>query len=190
MNILEQKVIMDKKDYRMTRIKKNCYSFEYVIENNNILLEKIINFDFIKLIYELNKTDIFEDFHIDIHADNRATVYALFNHFFSDFGYGQKYVYLDIVTETHDKTLIFKTKPNNNHLPKSIKTKLDVEIMPVSDIITVCHFINPHKVSIETLTNFHSHFDYPDFMEKMATTIISKIFLRTKQFIEKINIIE
>jgi hypothetical protein len=28
----------------------------------------------------------------------------------------------------------------------------------------------------------------PEFIEKMATTVISKIFLRAKQFIEKITI--
>jgi hypothetical protein len=189
MNATEHKVIMDKKDYRMTRIKKNSYSSEFTIENSNILLEKIINFDFIKLIYELNKNDIFEDFHIERHSENEATVFILFKHFFNDFGFCQKYAYLDVDLEKRDNIIIFKTKPNNNPLTKSIKTKSDVEIMPIADIITVCNFINPHKVTIETLTNFYSNFDFPEFMEKMSTTIISKIFLRSKQFIEKINIL-
>jgi hypothetical protein len=36
------KVIMDKKDYKMTRIDKYNYLFEYEIINNRILLEKVI----------------------------------------------------------------------------------------------------------------------------------------------------
>lgn len=187
MNTPEPKVIMDKKDYRMTRIKKNSYSSEFTIENSNILLEKIINFDFIKLIYELNKNDIFEDFHIERHSENEATVFILFKHFFNDFGLSQKYAHLNVTFERYDKKVIYKTTTNNN-LPKN-NLNPNMELMPISDLNAVCCFINPHKVTIETLTNFYSNFDFPEFMEKMSTTIISKIFLRSKQFIEKINII-
>jgi len=111
----------------------------------------------------------------------------LFKHFFSDFGVPQKYAHLDITLETTANQIIYRTTTNTN-LPKSNLTP-SLALLPILDVTAMCHFINPHKVSIETLTNFYNHFDYPDFMEKMATTIISKIFLRTKQFIEKINII-
>jgi len=189
MNATEIKVIMDKKDYKMTRINKNSYEFEYEIENKNILLEKIINLDFIKIIHEINKADIFEDFYIERHSEGSATVFILFKHFFNDFGLTQKYAHLDIIFEQHDKKIIFKTTTNNN-LPKSnLKTTAAAELLPISDVTTVCNFINPHKVSIKTITNFYGNREFPDFVERLATTIIGKIFLRTKQFIEKIGII-
>ena len=44
-----KRIIMDKKDYKMTKIKKNSFLFEYDIENKNVLLEKIITLDFITI---------------------------------------------------------------------------------------------------------------------------------------------
>lgn len=184
---IEQKVIMDKKDYRMTKINKNSYVFEYSIENKHILLEKIITLDFIKIIHEINKADIFEDFYIEKHSDTSATVFILFKHFFDNFGISQKYAHLDVEIENTSNQIIYTTTTNNN-LPKR-NLKPFVELLPISRIITTCDFINHHNVSIKTTTNFHSNFDFPEFVEKMATTIIGKIFLRSKQFIEKINIV-
>jgi len=186
MNATEIKVIMDKKDYKMTRINKNSYEFEYEIENKNILLEKIINLDFIKIIHEINKADIFEDFYIERHSEGSATFFILFKHFFNDFGLTQKYAHLDIIFEQHDKKSIFKTTTNNN-LPKSNLKTPTAELLPISDVTTVCNLINPHRAMIKTKTNFYGNLGLPDFVEQLATTIISKIFLRTKQFIEKIN---
>jgi len=60
----ETKIIVNKKDYKMTRLNKNSYLFEYEIENNNIFLGKIINLDFIEMMHQINKEDIFEDFYI------------------------------------------------------------------------------------------------------------------------------
>jgi len=188
MNATEIKVIMDKKDYKMTRINKNSYEFEYEIENKNILLEKIVNLDFIKIIHEINKADIFEDFYIERHSEGAATFFILFKHFFNDFGLTQKYAHLDIIFEQHDKKSIFKTTTNNN-LPKSNLKTPTAELLPISDVTTVCNFINPHKVSIKTTTNFYGNREFPDFVERLSTTIIGKIFLRTKQFIEKIGIV-
>ena len=187
MNANEQKIIMEKKDCKMTRIKNHSYLFEYEIINNNILLEKIINLDFIKIIHEINKADIFDDFYIERHSENEATVFILFKHFFNDFGLSQKYAHLNVTFERHDKKVIYKTTTNNN-LPKR-NLKPNMELMPISDLTAVCCFINPHKVSISTTTNFNQNMELPEFVEKLATTIVSKIFLRTKQFIEKINII-
>ena len=110
--LIEQNVIMDKKDYRMTKINKNTYVFEYSIENNQVLLEKIITLDFIEMIHEINKEDIFEDFYIEKHSDKSATVFILFKHFLSDFGLPQKYAHLDVIFEQHDKKCIYKTTTN------------------------------------------------------------------------------
>ncbi|NDA90438.1 MAG: hypothetical protein EBY20_05985 [Alphaproteobacteria bacterium] len=181
------KVIMDKKDYKMTRIDKYNYLFEYEITNNKILLDKVINLDFIKLIYELNKHDIFDDFYLDVTGSESATVYILFKHFFDDFGVPQKYAHIDISIEKKEKQIIFKTTTNNVAPKVNIPNK-DAQLIPINSVTATCDLITPHKASIKTATSFHKSMQLPEFIEKLATTVISKIFLRTKQFIEKIAI--
>jgi len=181
----EPKIIVNKKDHKMTRLNKNSYLFEYEIENNNILIRNIINLDFISIIHEINKQDIFEDFYLEKQSESDATLFILFKHFFSDFGVPQKYAHLDITLERADNQFIFRITTNNN-LPKSNLKKAAV-LLPISDVTTACNFINPHRAIINTTTTFNKNMDLPEFVEKLATTIVSKIFLRTKQFIEKIN---
>jgi hypothetical protein len=181
------KVIMDKKDYKMTRINKYNYLFEYEIENKNILLEKVINLEFIKLIYELNKHDIFDDFYLEMNSTESATIYILFKQFFNDFGVPQKYAHIDISIEKTEKQIIFTTKTNNTK-PKVNITNKEAQLIPIHSVTTICDFINPHKVSIKTTTSFSTSMNLPEFIEKLATTVISKIFLRAKQFIEKITV--
>jgi hypothetical protein len=181
------KVIMNKKDYKMTRINKYNYLFEYEIENKNILLEKVINLEFIKLIYELNKHDIFDDFYLEMNSTESATIYILFKQFFNDFGVPQKYAHIDISIEKTEKQIIFTTKTNNTK-PKVNITNKEAQLIPIHSVTTICDFINPHKVSIKTTTSFSTSMNLPEFIEKLATTVISKIFLRAKQFIEKITV--
>jgi hypothetical protein len=181
------KVIMDKKDYKMTRIDKYNYLFEYEITSKNILLENVINLEFIKLIYELNKHDIFDDFYLEMNNTESATVYILFKHFFNDFGVPQKYAHLDISIEKTDKQITFRTTTNNSQPKVNILNK-EAKLIPIHNVTTICELITPHKTSIKTTTSFNNSMNLPEFIEKMATTVISKIFLRTKQFIEKITI--
>jgi hypothetical protein len=182
-----KRIIMDKKDCKMAKINKNSFFFEYDIENKNVLLEKIITLDFITIIHEINKADIFEDFYLEKHSDKSATVFILFKHFFDDFGIPQKYAHLDVKLENTTNQIIFRTTTNNNLPNRNLKPS--VKLLQISHVTTTCNFINPCKVSIKTTANFHNTVDFPEFVEKMATTIIGKIFLRSKQFIEKINII-
>jgi hypothetical protein len=185
----ESKTIINKPDYKMTKLNKNSYLFEYEIINNGIFLDRIINLDFIKLINEINKRDVFEDFYLEEHDANCATVYILFKHFFNDFGMSQKYALLYVNIEKTENHIIFNTIPSKN---PSINNKLisepGAEPIPISNITAICDFISPHHVKIKTTTTFNRSINYSEFIEKLSTTIISKVFLRTKQFIEKMRI--
>ena len=55
----KNKVLLDKDGLKFVRLEKNKYNLSYSIENKNINLEPLINFELIKLIYELNP-DIYE----------------------------------------------------------------------------------------------------------------------------------
>ena len=56
---LEDKVlIFSKEEFEFNRTSQNCYSLNFNMENKNIYISKIIDFNLIKLIYDLN-TDIY-----------------------------------------------------------------------------------------------------------------------------------
>jgi len=185
----DAKVLIDKKDHKMIRLKKNNYLFEYEISNEKILLEKIVNLELIKLIYEINK-DVFDGFYLDINSEKTgATAFFLFKHLFEDFGMSQKYSHVDVSIEKScsksESKIIYRMKTNDT-LPNNIEPESKKELIPINNIVVVCNLITPHKMNVQISTTFHRNFELPEFIEKMSTNIISKIFLRIKQFIEKI----
>ena len=159
---------------------KTIYILDFDLVNNNVNLESIINYNIIKLVYDINKADIFEDFKLEIHSESSATVYILFKHFFEDFGIPQKYVDLNIILTKVDNQYIFKSNTNNNNNT--------IELVPIYDMETICTVITPNKISIKNITKLKNPYNFPEFIEKFAINVISKIFLRTKQFIEKLRI--
>jgi hypothetical protein len=92
----ESKIIIEKKDYKIEKINNLNYLFECSIVNYKILLNKIFTLDIIKLINEINKVDIFEDFGFEMHDNNNCTFFILFKHFYADFGISQKYIHLKL----------------------------------------------------------------------------------------------
>ena len=74
--INNKNLIVNKKDLKVIKNKTNDYSIFYNIKNTNIYLLKIINFNIIQLIYEINK-DIFDEFNIEIINENEAIVYII-----------------------------------------------------------------------------------------------------------------
>ena len=70
---MDKKIILEKeKDaFTFTRVKKNEYEITFSIQNNFIHLPSIINFDLLKLLYELNK-DIFSGFTLDKINENSS----------------------------------------------------------------------------------------------------------------------
>ena len=180
----ESTIIFKKTDFTAIKYDKTKYALEFTLANNNINLGNIVNFDLISLVFEINKTDIFEDFKIEIKSETSATAYILFKHFFEDFGIPQKYAQLDINITKIDNQIIFTSKTNYD-IPNNVQMKPTLELIPIDYIKTNFTIIAPNKIFIRNITNFCSNIELPDFIEKLATTIIIKIFLRTKQFIEK-----
>jgi hypothetical protein len=180
------KLLIDKSNYKMIKIATNKYSIEFDITNNNIILNKVLNLDFINLVCEINKGDILDNFKLEKHNIGAMSLYVEFNHFFDDFGISKKYSYLDIIFEKWGDKIIYKAKTPELISLSICNTKL--EIIPIKEVVATCTLINPHKAKIQILTEFKGNVELPEFIEKMGTTIISKIFLRTKQFIEKIDV--
>ena len=54
-----QTTLFNKEGFIFSRVKKNQYKLEFAMENNNIIISKIIDFNLIKLMYDLNP-DVYE----------------------------------------------------------------------------------------------------------------------------------
>ena len=120
------KIIFTKNDIKLAIVEKNKYilNFELTNPNSNINLENIIDFNLFKIIFEINKNDILEDFNLTMQSESCATLYILIKHFFDDFGIPQKYVNLDIKLKKNNNKIIFNCTTNynfqnNNYIPNT-----------------------------------------------------------------------
>lgn len=77
------------------KINHGEYKLSFNLENNNIHLTSIIDFNIIKLLYELNK-DIYDKIDLNIINNNEADLLVINKHLFQDLGLSQKYSYFKI----------------------------------------------------------------------------------------------
>lgn len=173
--------IYDKNGIIIKKQAKNNYHLYFSLENSNIYLEKIINFTMLDVFYALNR-DIFDNYKLIIYNENNATVYFLFKHFLRDLGLPQKYVYINIVLENNNNLIQFKAQTIQNKIPENLPS--DVELLEINDIVVDCLLETPHKMNYSSILTMYSKIEILDFLEKFATSVFSKIFLRIKQFIE------
>ena len=72
-------VLYSKEGFIFTKNDKNDYTLSFSMQNNSIVLSKIIDFNLIKLIYDLNG-DIYEKININIINENEAIANLLINY--------------------------------------------------------------------------------------------------------------
>jgi hypothetical protein len=179
-------------------VNKNKYSLNFNMVNDNILLSEIINFDLIKLIYDLN-SDIYEKVSITKtnNDDREITMAILLKHFFEDLGFPQKYSFIKMQKTIDANKIIFHSQSINTdtsldmpipiQIPIQIPT--DAELMVIQNMISICEILTPHEIAFSINIEFGSEFDseLPFFVEKMMGTVLYKIVKRVKQFIENIR---
>ena len=154
------------------------------MENKNILLANVVNFDLIKLIYELNG-DIYETVDIKNTSDNEATVVLVMKHLFEDLGLPQRYSYLHMTKIVNNNEIIFRSQSIYSERPENIPK--DSELMALKESIGTCKIISPHKITFSFAVVFEDYVKIPQFAEKMIGLILNKIFKRVKQFIENVT---
>jgi len=186
-NSSSYKVISEKNGMKFTRINKHKYQINFSIQNNHIHLPSIINFDLVKLIYDLNG-DIYEKVVLEKINDNESKIIILMKHFFTDIGLPQRYACLHVSKETIDEinNIIFFTQPILSEKPEFIPD--EAETIPLNSTKMFCEIITDHKINIHCLIVFNEHSIIPPFMEKFFGLIFNKIFNRVKQFIENYRI--
>jgi hypothetical protein len=181
----EESVLFIKDGFEFKRLGKGKYTLNFSMENKNIYIQKIIDFNLIKLIYDLNN-DVYEYIKLDIVNENEAVGIFLIKHFFEDIGLPQRFTFFNIKRIFEDNKIIFKSQGINTHRPDGIPPK--AELLSIKDLTCVCDIITQHKINFSFNICFDSGTPVPSFAEKAIGIIINKIFTRVKQFIENIVI--
>jgi hypothetical protein len=185
-NTNEPVLLFQKNELTTFKLSKNEYSLTFPLRNSNIYLDKLINMRFLEIIYALNKDDIIQDFNLSIEDTNedKATLYVLFKHFFADFGFQQKYVFLHMNIEKCETHITYKGKTITNYEKNNIPQ--NAELLHLNDICVECNIEDPHNVIIHSKIKIKTKFEMeiPSMIEKMASIILDKIFMKLKQLIE------
>ena len=181
----EEMILTNKDGLLFKKIKKRNYSLSFSMENNHIILPKIIDFSLVKLIYDLNP-DVYEKVNMEKLGDNTAVVTLLMKHFFEDMGLPQRYTFMHIQKIEEENRIRFVSQSILTHRPEGIPD--EAEIMAVKQMNNVCEIISNHKIMFNFNIMFEDYVVIPPFAEKMISIILNKIFKRVKQFIENIRL--
>lgn len=178
-------ILFDKDGLKFIKCKKNHYNLIFAMENQNIILSKIIDFNLIKLIYDLNP-DVYESSNIEYLNDNECIINLLMKHFFEDLGLPQRFSFMHINKNIKDNQITFHCQTIKTHRPPTMPP--DAELFNIDQMINICDIITPHKIVFNFNIIFNPNMNVPPFAEKIVGTIVRKIFNRVKQFIEKVTI--
>ena len=165
---MDSTVLYEKDGMKFTKIHDKKYSMDFFMENKNILLANVVNFDLIKLIYELNG-DIYETVDIKNTSDNEATVVLVMKHLFEDLGLPQRYSYLHMTKIVNNNEIIFRSQSIYSERPENIPK--DSELMALKESIGTCKIISPHKITFSFAVVFEDYVKIPQFAEKILHLI-------------------
>ena len=181
------KVLFNNGGILLEKIKKNNYQLSMEIENHSLHLLSIVDFDLLKLLYDLNQ-DIYEKIIFEKINENEVIATLLMKHFFVDLGLPQRYSYLHIEKKINKEkdSIEFFSNPISIVIPENIP--FSAAPIPLEKMITKCEMANKTTLKITSSITFQENHLLPFFIEKIVGQIIFKIFNRLKLFIEKYSI--
>jgi hypothetical protein len=185
MDLEQETILSEKNGLKFIKAKQNHYQLIFSMQNNNIVLSKIMDFNLVKLIYDLN-SDVYEKINIFNINDNEAIVVILMKHFFEDLGLPQRFTYLHIEKIVNENNITFISKSIRTHRPTNMPK--EAELMPILEMTSTCHVITPHNIDFHFNIIFDTELNIQPFTEKIVGLILNKIFIRVKQFIESVTL--
>ena len=180
----EISTLYSKEGFVFSKKSENNYNISFMMENSNLMVSKIIDFNLVKLMYELN-TDIYENYKIQLINDNEAIFYFLIKNLFEDIGFSQRYIHLHINKITKKNNIQFISQTIKTEIPEDIPH--GCELLYVENFTCSCDILTQHKVSFSFNILFKESMIVPPVLEKLVGLILFKIFKRVKQFIENIR---
>lgn len=181
--------IIEKNGLTFIKLTSNKFNLTFDVNNKNIMIPSIINFELIQLINKLNP-NIFEAMTIisdEKNTDINTKFNILLKDIFCDLGMPQYYLALNINKCNYETNkIVFKCESFE------ISNKLDmypddVELLPIKTINIYFNIVNNHSIKINCDIDLIDNHNIPIFSEKIIGNIIYNIFNRLKQFIEKVS---
>lgn len=178
-------ILYSKEGMEFSKIKDNNYTLAFNMENRNIIMSKIIDFNLLKLVYELNG-DIYENANITIINENEAIFNLLMKNLFEELGLPQRFTYVHVKKQISENRITFISQSIKSERPEN--TPKEAKLLPIKIMLCDCLISNPHKIDFCCNITFDDDMSVPQVAEKMVGLILFKIFKRVKQFIENVRI--
>ena len=180
--------LMDKNGMKINKLTNNEYTVSFSMQNNQLILPSIINFDMVKLIFDLNP-DIYEKSILKKNTTlENATICSLMKDLYSDLGIPQSYVCMLVEMIKLNNSIRFNCIPlSNKTTPLEFSGIPDLYLLPVKNLIIDCNILTNHCLEINCKINLNDDIEIEQFIEKMVITIVHKVFIRLKQFIENLS---
>ena len=180
--------LMDKNGMKINKLTNNEYTVSFSIKNNQFVLPSIINFDMVKLIFDLNP-DIYEKSILKKNTTlENATICSLMKDLYSDLGIPQSYVCMAVEMINLSDIIRFNCLPlSNKTTPLEFSGISDLYLLPVKNLIIDCNILTNNHIEINCRINIDDDIEIEQFIEKMVITVVHKIFIRLKQFIENLS---
>lgn len=180
--------LMDKNGMKINKLTNNEYTVSFSIQNNQLILPSIINFDMVKLIFDLNP-DIYEQSILKKNTTlENATICSLMKDLYSDLGIPQSYVCMTVEMVKINDVIQFNCLPLlNRTTPLEFSGISDLYLLPVKNLIIDCNILTNNHIEINCRINIDDDIEIEQFIEKMVITVVHKIFIRLKQFIENLS---
>ena len=189
MNKNKSNILMDKSGMKIVKLTNNEYTVTFSIQNSQFILPSIINFDMVKLIFDLNP-DIYEKAILRKNSDlNNATLCCLMKDIYSDLGIPQSYVCMAVEMIKFSDVIQFKCNPlSDKTIPAEFSEVPFLYLLPVKNLIIDCNILTNHHIEINCRIAIDDDVEIEQFIEKVVIKVVHKIFIRLKQFIENLTI--
>jgi hypothetical protein len=188
MNKGKSNILMDKNGMKIVKLTDNEYTVAFAIKNNQFILPSIINFDMVKLIFDLNP-DIYEKSILQKNtALDNAIICSLMKDIYSELGIPQSYVCMSVEIVKFSDVIKFKCEPlPDKTIPAEFSGIPELYLLPIKNLSIDCNILTNHHIDINCRINIEDDVEIEPFIEKMVMSIVNKIFIRLKQFIENLT---
>ena len=161
---------------------KSTHTMDFGIKNERIQLSRVINLNLYPLLYQLNR-DVIERLDILSESDTESTILIVFKQFGREFGVSKKYICLHSTIETSDGAIVIKSKSVNTPKLTGILNCEEI-VSPFTNLYATLN--SEHEASMKFVTNVKMLEELPIYVENMLGIVMKQIFLRIKEFIEKL----
>lgn len=180
-----EKTFIKKQNLFISRVKPKQYKIDMTVENHQLFMEKLLNFNLVKLIFEINKTN-FDECHLEENENGKeADIYLLIKPLFKDLGFFQRYISLHLTRYEDNGSVKFSgvAFPEYGETHNKCKNAIPA---PIKEINISSFLYNPHKMTLNIQIILEDTFEMSTIFEKIFITILKKHNLQFIEFIEKI----